>query len=346
MTYEWTVIGAGPAGIAAVGKLIDYGIEEKNIAWVDPKFKVGDLGTIWRNVPSNTKVKLFKKFLYLVNAFEYSQCPYDFDINHAEPEATCFLRVITDPLQWVSDHLRKKVTPIQDIAETLSLSARTWKIAFKNYQTIQSKNVILAIGAEPRTLPFSSPPVIPLQDAMDAVNLHHHISKNDTVAVFGSSHSAILVLQNCVANKVKHIINFYRSPLRYAVYLDGWILFDDSGLKGPTADWAREYIDGQLPENLIRVYSNQENIEHYLPRCNKVVYAVGFERRILPTIQDVGHVAYIEQCGIIAPGLFGLGIAFPQIKANKINLLEYRVGLWKFMEYLNDMLPIWTQYFS
>jgi len=179
---------------------------------------------------------------------------------------------------------------------------------------------------------------------MDHERIKKHIDSNDTIAVFGSSHSAILVLRNLVENKAKKIINFYRSPLCYAVYLDDYILFDDTGLKGPTAEWARENIDGKLPHNLARIYSNQENIQHHLPQCTKVIYAVGFERRTLPVIQDVGHLNYIEQCGIIAPGLFGLGIAFPESKLNPVGLLEYRVGLWKFMDYLQRVLPIWLKY--
>ena len=171
-----------------------------------------------------------------------------------------------------------------------------------------------------------------------------HSSANDTIAVFGSSHSAILVLRNLVETGAKRVINFYRSPLLYAAFFKDWILFDDTGLKGTTAEWAREHIDGKLPKNLERVYSNEENIEHYLPQCDKAIYAVGFERRTLPTIEGIGHVTYIEQCGIIAPGLFGLGIAFPEAKYNPFGMLEYRVGLWKFMDYLQNVLPVWLQY--
>ncbi len=77
---------------------------------------------------------------------------------------------------------------------------------------------------------------------MDKERIHQHCDKEETVAVFGSSHSAMLVLQNLLENKIKRVINFYQSALRYAVYLDDWILFDDTGLKGPTAEWARLFI--------------------------------------------------------------------------------------------------------
>ena len=59
ISYQWAVVGAGPAGIAAVGKLLDQGIEPTEILWLDLQFKVGDLGAYWQNVSSNTTVQLF-----------------------------------------------------------------------------------------------------------------------------------------------------------------------------------------------------------------------------------------------------------------------------------------------
>ena len=72
--FEWTVIGAGPAGMAAVGRLIDAGVNSKRIAWIDPHFTVGDFGTKWRGVSSNTRAGLFVKFLHECKAFRYVQC--------------------------------------------------------------------------------------------------------------------------------------------------------------------------------------------------------------------------------------------------------------------------------
>ena len=45
--FQWAVVGAGPAGIAAVGKLLDHGVLPKTILWLDPQFCVGDLGRFW-----------------------------------------------------------------------------------------------------------------------------------------------------------------------------------------------------------------------------------------------------------------------------------------------------------
>ncbi len=342
--YNWAVVGAGPAGIAALGQLLDAGVDAGDIAWIDPHFTVGDFGGLWRNVPSNTRVDLFIRFLETCKAFDYQQCTEKFALHDLDPHKTCKLGLMADPLQWVTNQLRKKVFSIEDYADNIVMRDRRWTVQLRKNTSFSAKNVVLAVGAEPRQLNFSIPQMIPMQDAMDNQRIQQHCDKNSTIAVFGSSHSAILVLRNLLENGVKRVINFYRSPLRYAVYLGDSILFDDTGLKGSTAEWARECIDGQWPAGLERIYSNEENIEHYLPQCDKAVYAVGFNRRSLPVVENLGHLAYIEECGIIAPGLFGAGIAFPERKMNAFGMHEYRVGLWKFMEYLRRVLPIWLKY--
>lgn len=85
--FDWAVIGAGPAGIAAVGKLIDAGIPAPNIIWLDPAFAVGDFGAKWRQVPSNTKVSLFLKYLNSCAAFHYNQCAARYELHHLDPDS-------------------------------------------------------------------------------------------------------------------------------------------------------------------------------------------------------------------------------------------------------------------
>lgn len=341
--YEWAVIGAGAAGIAAVGKLMDYGIEPSRIAWLDPEFTVGDLGKLWSNVPSNTKVGLFLKFLAGCQAFAYDSKSKNFELNQLDRNNTCDLRYIVEPLQWITTQLADQVATWQTTAENLSLANRCWHIKCQDFNLL-ANNVILAVGAKPKTLPYTTPVTIPLEVAMDKLQLSANIQANDVVAVFGSSHSAILVLRNLVECGVKQIINFYRMPLRYAISLDEGILFDNTGLKGTTAEWARENIDGQLPKNMIRLFSNHDNIEHHLPQCNKAIYAIGFERRHLPILVGMAHAQYSEETGIIAPGLFGLGIAYPEKRMDRFGVIEHRVGLWKFMEFIDHVMPIWLRY--
>jgi hypothetical protein len=340
---DWAVVGAGPAGIAAVGKLLDAGVKAERLAWIDPHFTVGDFGTKWRNVPSNTKVGLFLKYLQAAQAFNYAHCPHDFQLNKVDPTQNCFLHLMDEPLQWVTQQLMQKVIVMQDYVDALAMKNQHWNLTLSK-TSIQAKNVVLAIGAEPKMLTHSGIETIPLEIAMDPERLAAQCASEDTIAVFGTSHSAILIIRELLEScSIKKIINFYRAPLRYAVDLGDEILFDDTGLKGSTAEWARKNLHGTPLEKLKRVFSSQENSEHYLPHCNKAIYAVGFARRGI-VIEGVGELEYNAYNGIIAPGLFGLGIAFPQAKTDRYGNLEYRVGLWKFMDYLSTILPVWMRY--
>lgn len=351
-SFDWAVIGAGPAGIAAVGKLLDQGISPKKIAWIDPEFKVGDFGTKWRNVSSNTKAGLFTKYFEECKSFNYTSSPKDFKIKKSDPSKTCFLSLAAEPLQWITDHLREKVSALTGKVEQLKLYDRHWHVDLKDTNSqnkisnkiLQSKNVILATGAEPKSLSFPGAEEISLYTALDPEKLKSACHKDDIIAVFGASHSAIIIIKSLLeACNVKKVINFYLSPLRYAVYFEDWILFDDTGLKGNTADWARENIDGKLPTKLERIISSEENIRTHLPHCHKAIYATGFQKRLIP-VEGMQSLEYNDRSGIIAPGLFGFGIAFPEAKTDRYGTLEYRVGLWKFMQYLNNIMPVWLNY--
>jgi hypothetical protein len=204
--------------------------------------------------------------------------------------------------------------------------------------------VILAVGAVPKKLCYPQLEEIPLEVALDPDKLADEPLQNATIAVFGSSHSSMIALPHLLRHPVKRVINFYRSPLRYAVYLDDWILFDDSGLKGHAADWARENIDGVYPERLERCWVSGPDFDEKLAACDRVVYTVGFEPRTLPETPQWGRLDYNPNNGILAPGLFGLGIAFPARAIDRYGYVEYRVGLKKFMDHLDAVLPLWLSY--
>jgi cation diffusion facilitator CzcD-associated flavoprotein CzcO len=341
-TYAWTVIGAGPAGIAAVGKLLDQGIASEKIAWIDPAFAAGDLGQKWRPVSSNTIVGTFLSFLNGASAFRFSEAP-PMPLCEVDPEETCALALIAEPLVWVTEQLREQVKVFQTTATSLSLQKRQWRIDTE-HQEIVSENVVLAVGAVPKKLSYPHLEEIPVEVALDPEKLAQQSLEGATVAVFGSSHSSMIALPHLLRHPVERVINFYRSPLKYAVYLDDWILFDDTGLKGRAAVWARENIDGVCPERLERCWVSGPEFTDKLAQCDRAVYTVGFERRKLPETPQWGELDYNQQNGIIAPGLFGLGIAFPEYAEDPYGFGQHRVGLKKFMDYLNSVLPLWLRY--
>jgi len=342
MAYAWTVIGAGPAGIAAVGKLLDHGIAPEGIAWIDPAFAAGDLGGKWRSVSSNTQVGLFLDYLNGLSAFRFSAAP-PMPLPDADPQETCALALVADPLVWVTEHLRERVQAFQTTATALFLERRQWRIETEQ-QELASKNVVLAVGAVPKKLAYPQLKEIPVEVALDPEKLAGEPLRDATVAVFGSSHSSMIALPHLLRHPVEKVINFYRSPLRYAVNLDDWILFDDSGLKGRAADWARENIDGVYPDRLERCWISSPHFEEKLAECDRAVYTVGFERRTLPETKQWGQLDYNPNNGILAPGLFGLGIAFPARATDRYGYVEYRVGLKKFIDHLHSVLPLWFRY--
>ena len=63
--------------------------------------------------------------------------------------------------------------------------------------------MILAIGSDPKNLSYPELEVIPLETALAPEKLAGHINAQDTVCVFGASHSAVLVLANLLRLKPK-----------------------------------------------------------------------------------------------------------------------------------------------
>lgn len=339
--YAWLVIGAGPAGIAAVGQLMSLGVNPSEIAWVDPRFAVGDLGEYWQAVSSNTRVKLFLKFLYTCPAFQFAKVAQQFALSQYPPEQTCLLKDIVEPLQWITEQLKLHVQADCDVLTELNYHDGHWQARGKA-KLYHAHKVILALGAEPKQLAITDKPVIALTDALDKNKLASKVQAEDIIAVFGSSHSAVNVLQALHELQVQKIINFYQAPLKYAVYYEDWILHDNTGLKGNAAQWAKQYLHEKPPANLLRVQATADNIQHYLPQCTKVVFAVGFVPRTL-TVNGSQQLVYDAKTGVIAPGLFGCGIAFPEQVVDRNGNSEWNVGLWKFMDFLLRMLPLWIK---
>jgi cation diffusion facilitator CzcD-associated flavoprotein CzcO len=340
--YTWTVIGAGPAGIASVGRLLDQGVVDDEIAWLDPEFAAGDLGGKWRAVPSNTSVAQFLDFLTASPSFRFATAPA-FELNDSDPQQTCVLGLVADPLVWISNQLRGRVRSFRDCVTELALDNGQWTLRTR-HDEITSKNVILATGSIPRKLSYPGLEEIPIETVLDPRKLARLHLDGATVAVFGSSHSTMIALPNLLSTPVEKVINFYRSPLKYAIPFEGSTLYDDTGLKGHAARWARANIDGKCPPRLERQSLHGNEFQESLRTCDHVVYTVGFERRGLPVTPQWGPLEYDTANGILAPGLFGIGIAFPEYRIELREAGHYRIGLAKFMQRLDDVLPVWMCY--
>lgn len=341
--HQWAVVGAGPAGIMAVCQLLDDGVNEKDIVWIDSFFEVGDFGRYWSQVPSNTPVELFIQVLESFNCVELSSSSPLFSMDKDGP---CLLGEVAKELQTFTTLLKNKVNCIHQTVTSLDKTPSGWQLKTKDDE-LKSKKVILATGSVEKTLNLSSKAsVISLHKALDPELLQQEIGPEDNVAVFGSSHSAILVLKNLVDMGCYHIYNFYQSPCRYALKTPHGNLFENTGLKAIAATWALENIEGNPRDDITRLKSHSENIDVYLPKCQKIIYAVGFDRRSELCVDGVAlsDIVYDNRTGIIAPDLFGLGIAFPQRVIDHWLREEDSIGLLKFLNHLKSAMPLWRSY--
>jgi hypothetical protein len=125
------------------------------------------------------------------------------------------------------------------------------------------------------------------------------------VGIIGNSHSGILAAMNfytIATSKTEKrdvkVINLQRREILFADYREDGIVWDNSGLKGKTAEWAREHMIDNSDEGVItqirldKVDKSEEEVyEEYLPGCTHLVYAVGYDKSPLPRITiDGGRV--------------------------------------------------------
>ena len=341
--YNAAVVGAGPAGLAILSSLLDCG--QTSILWMDPHFNAGRLST-YIEVPSNTKVKLFQQYVTTspsLNRFAEKALA---QFEGQDPDRGCSLALAVRMVQNLTDSIKKedtgRVQCVKNILKELRYSDGTWHLDTGE----TADQVYLATGSRPRKIPKSGVSEIDLDIALKPSELCSLVSHDDTIGVVGSSHSAMLALKNLVDCKIrpKQIINFYRSPLLYAQYMDTWILYDNTGLKGEVAEWSKQEIDtgrledmGLITRVCVQDCSQEEQLRMW-GRCTKLVQAVGYDRNELPRIvingEEVVDVAYDPLTGRIADGLFGYGIAFPEQTTDPYGNRELAVGLWKFMRYI------------
>ena len=230
--------------------------------------------------------------------------------------------------------------------------------------------MILCNGAAPTTgpLPVKNIQEIGLDPALKPSLIAEILpaDKDLIVGVIGASHSAILVLRNLynlasTSHPKLRIKWFTRHPLRYAEEKDGWILRDNTGLKGAVATWAKENLeeDVLLSSDVSRFLEKvsttkekeQETYLAHLPSCTHVVQAIGFRHNELPVLEREGgklELVYDHETGGFGDkegkrvrGLYGAGIAWPERVTDPEGNVEMAVGLAKFMKYLKKVVPEW-----
>lgn len=343
----WTVIGAGPAGITTIGFLLDNNVLAEDILWIDPTFTVGKLGT-YENVPGNSTVLQYKEYLTSCKLFAEHRSPAVDCLLGMPSTNTPELRYIITPLQEITELLKQKVHTLVDEVVSLQFKDNLWHVGTKNAH-VQSECVVLAIGSHPKmpAIACIDNKCIPLDQALDKSTLAKYLEPNDTIAVIGSAHSALLITRYLTELNVKEIINFYKHPIVFPTPINGDLAYREAGIKGELVTWIKTVLEVNPPSNLKRIPYNPATIENDLAHCSKVIYACGFERNEFPEFNDTTSYAnYHPTTGLIAPRLFGVGIAFPERKVDPLGNVEYLVGVPYFWPYLKRIAPEMVKSYS
>ncbi|KAK0560159.1 hypothetical protein OC861_006387, partial [Tilletia horrida] len=346
----------------------------------------------YREVPSNTKVHTFLDYARACQVFKdiEAQAATSSGPNgiktmaELDQEKTCELGKAVDMAQVLIGGLSERQGVNKVVGRVLAAdwtSEGVWNVTLESGETLPAERIVLATGSEPR--PSVTPPgttLIPLNldDVLHPSTLHQVLPdpQSARVAVVGASHSAVLAIRNLNNAGVAHLTNFSRSELKYAVYKKDYIMYDNTGLKGLAADWAREYLEEEGPHRdhskITRVHlpgpgaqqpSEEEVYAQHLPDCTHILHAWGFVPRALPRITASGLKDVDASKGIefdhetgrffwkssggsgskaYVPRLFGCGIAFPQRVTDPEGNVELAVGFWKFIKFLRSVGPAWA----
>lgn len=410
--YEAVVVGAGPAGITCVGNLLERKLSP--ILWVDEAaFNGGRVNRMYREVPSNTKVKTFMDYALGVAPFRriVSGIPQQSrwgdegavvdekndklqTMRSLDPEKGCRLGHAADMCLMLTEGLKQTagVTAQEGkVAEaTFDEGSSQWSVRLQPGgssspapRTVQTKRIVLCTGSSPNNnpLPVGIPNIqnLDLDTALSPTRLSSALSPlgPTTISVIGASHSAILVLMNLynLASTTKLDLKvrwLTRHPLRYAVFMDGWILRDNTGLKGEAAEWAKANLEPEVYEqsdvsNCIQRIDYKAGLEKdvfltNIPGSDFYVQAIGYNRDPIPVVKtssgkevipqfdhEKGTFNYVKESedGKIQsieplPGMFGAGIAYPERVKDPHGNVELAVGFWKFMKFVKRVSPEWN----
>ncbi|MCA0402450.1 MAG: FAD-dependent oxidoreductase [Proteobacteria bacterium] len=363
---EYVIVGAGPAAICALVKLISAGVARDKLLWIDSKFKVGSFGTdlsIGSSVPGNTSVASYQRVNKAIYSLFASSLPKkEFELNSLPLKETCPLKIAAEPLQEISDYLRESVPTIEGWVTDIQETKSGLQLNLKSDDKILAKRALLAIGAVPKTLDLpDSITLIPPNIAFIESELQKYIKANPTikkVAVIGSSHSAALAVMHLLKAgiAVKQFMNkeyLFATP---ALTKDGkpYTQFDNTGLKGEVAAFTRFLLNEEKNNKGIYtgrwqyfINKNKAISSEDLSGCSHAVITIGYKPAStlqinnLP-ISEIQHDNRTTQLqynkGKFIPGLFGLGIAFPLEVTAFSGEVELAVGVEKFWSNINDKI--------
>ena len=291
--FQLAIVGLGPAGIFTLASLPEDMLPETLV--LERSCIGGDLSSQYGGVIANiTKGNFMNIFKMIPKWANQSFSELDaYQINDAPKLADIckILRRLAKP-DIQKAHLH--TTALSNLVQTTD----GWNLVTPK-ETYQAKQVILCLGATPKTMDLPLPS-IPLPIALSQDQLTHVVAPTDTIVVFGTSHSGTLILNNLKQLGCQNVYAIYRgkTPVQ-------------EGLKLAAADIAHDIqnnVWGQLTPTFIN-YDDFSKIYRVLSKANAVIYAIGFEPRTFTYTNKTGTCVPLTNETV---GVYGFGIGRPR----------------------------------
>jgi hypothetical protein len=294
---EICIIGSGAAGILLLLNLEANNVVPEKVTIVDPYHDGGELARSWSHVRSNTT---WRQILEAAPPKKELPSPW----KELDPEQPCDLWYVIRYLQWlVKSYYNKCNIHTGQVNKIIQREDKRWELMIQgSSHSLVTDIVCFTTGSEPKSLdcPFRS---IPLSIALDENRLKHFVSSEDNVLLFGTAHSATLIVKNLV-NLGAKVTNFYLPPKPFFFAKDG----DYDGLKQDAAVIAEKILNKEYPNvQLVSVHDTAAVIRAS-KQATAAIYAIGFQSRNL-----LGFTDYDELTGRLknVTNAWGFGIAYP-----------------------------------
>ncbi|KAK8850334.1 hypothetical protein IAR55_004251 [Kwoniella newhampshirensis] len=398
-SYNAIVVGAGPGGLATIVSLLDGGLT--SILWVDRTFGGGRLNELYREISSNTKVGIYldavRSSPTCCKIIDAATHPNALDeMEKIDREDTCQLSLAGDLVELLVDGVLdlEGVAKCKAEVKEARLDNSVWTVKISNQPPLIAPRLFLCTGSHPIQsdlhLPYNpSLAILDLDQTMVKSTLPSLFpsDRQSTIAVIGNSHSGVLCCRNLYetiqeGKRDLRILNFKRREIKFAEYREDGIVFDNTGLKGSTAKWAKRVMlptDSHQPQAPQEERQRQEEIlrqielpydregearvyKEHLPGCTHIIYAIGYsrspypelylgsgsgsgdsaERRIDEEIRFDSHSSGFRLDGERVDGLWGVGIAHPEESEDPEGHVEAAVGMAKFFKFAERVKDDWV----
>ena len=335
MQFQYAIVGFGPAGIFALASLPIHHIgstlilEQKNIG--------GDLSTYYGGIKANlTKQEIVNAFrtiprwqekpLTSLQTYQDTECPLLCDVSKQ-------IREWILPDIALAQFHTKRMTQLTEVEQG-------WKVETDS-NTFLVKKVILCIGAQPKILNLPKH-TIPLSISLCKDLVKNQVSPSDTIAVFGTSHSGTLILQNLKELGCRQVFAFYKGEKPFHYARDG----EAGGIKQESAKIADEIVGnhwGEYTPTFVNI-DDFSQVYRIVSNANSIIYSLGFEKVQQTYIDRQGNTLHLQH----NPDTFqfqdikyiwGFGFAFPSQSTHTNGKSYPIIGFKGFIDAIQQALP-------